>query len=213
MVSAALASYDDLLSLSADDVVSLQFANGEPCDESLFLVCTNGQRDLCCGQFGMPLYRQLSEQYGARVWQCTHIGGHRFAPNILCLPTGLVYGFVSPSRALAVVDAMNGNNLTLDLLRGRSCFSAPAQAAEYFLRQQLNTSKRAAANSAITIESEVQSEHMHNEIAVTVSLDNRRHCVTLLSGLSPYALPASCGADEKPVKQFSLKSISTLGEC
>src|SRR6478752_7365342 len=40
-----------------------------------------------------------------QVWECSHIGGDRFAPNVLVLPHGLYYGRVEPARALDVVTA------------------------------------------------------------------------------------------------------------
>lgn len=58
------------------------------------LVCTHGSRDVCCGRFGCPIYEQLRNDYAAgseghlRVWRTSHVGGHRFAPNLLDLPEG-----------------------------------------------------------------------------------------------------------------------------
>ena len=57
----------------------------------LVLVCTNGRHDPCCATFGRPLARVLRE--GAQrddVWECSHIGGDRFAANIVILPEGPV---------------------------------------------------------------------------------------------------------------------------
>jgi hypothetical protein len=58
------------------------------------LVCTHGSRDACCGKFGYPLYEELRHRYAPesegrlRVWRTSHIGGHRFAPNLLDLAEG-----------------------------------------------------------------------------------------------------------------------------
>ena len=62
-----------------------------PHRDPLVLVCTNGRHDPCCATFGRPLARVLRE--GARrddVWECSHIGGDRFAANIVILPEGPV---------------------------------------------------------------------------------------------------------------------------
>ncbi|MEM7793208.1 MAG: sucrase ferredoxin [Cyanobacteria bacterium P01_C01_bin.118] len=66
------------------------------------LVCTHTQVDLACGRFGTPIYRQLRQTYGQqgqplRVWQSTHFGGHRFAPTLVDLPTGLFWGHLEPN--------------------------------------------------------------------------------------------------------------------
>lgn len=61
------------------------------------LVCTHTQVDLACGRFGVPLYRHLRKTYGQpgqplRVWQSIHFGGHQFAPTLVDLPTGQLWG-------------------------------------------------------------------------------------------------------------------------
>ena len=57
----------------------------------LLLVCTNGRHDACCATFGRPLARDLRHSAGsADVWECSHIGGDRFAANVVILPEGLV---------------------------------------------------------------------------------------------------------------------------
>ena len=65
------------------------------------LVCTHTQVDLACGRFGTPIYRQLRQTYGRsgqslRVWQSTHFGGHQFAPTLIDLPTGQLWGHLEP---------------------------------------------------------------------------------------------------------------------
>ena len=58
------------------------------------LVCTHGAHDTCCGSIGYPVYDLLRHRYarapGAnlRVWRVSHLGGHRFAPNVLDMPEG-----------------------------------------------------------------------------------------------------------------------------
>ena len=62
------------------------------------IVCTHGSHDVCCGRFGYPLYEELRQGYAAgsegrlRVWRTSHMGGHRFAPNLLDLPEGRYWG-------------------------------------------------------------------------------------------------------------------------
>ena len=60
-------------------------------------VCTHTQVDLACGRFGTPIYRKLRQDYGTktdsiRVWQSSHFGGHQFAPTLIDLPTGRLWG-------------------------------------------------------------------------------------------------------------------------
>ncbi|MGH3166589.1 MAG: sucrase ferredoxin [Trebonia sp.] len=71
----------------------------------LFLVCTHARRDRCCGRFGVPLARDLATRYPHEVWETTHVGGHRFAANLVILPHGLYYGPVDGPAARAAIDA------------------------------------------------------------------------------------------------------------
>lgn len=58
------------------------------------LVCTHGRHDVCCATLGVPIYTELRDRYAnesngkLRVWQASHFGGHRFAPNLLDMPEG-----------------------------------------------------------------------------------------------------------------------------
>lgn len=101
--------------------------------EPHYFVCTNGQRDLCCARHGLPCYAALRERVGHRVWQATHLGGHRFAPNVLVLPQGALYGRVHAAQADAFVDRAESGELCFPLLRGRTWYAKPVQAAEALL--------------------------------------------------------------------------------
>jgi len=72
-----------------------------------------------------------------RVWQTSHLGGHRFAPTLLCLPYGDQYGRLGIGQGTALIDAYDRGDLyDLDYYRGRTALSGPAQAAEILLRRQ-----------------------------------------------------------------------------
>ncbi|MEH2290110.1 sucrase ferredoxin [Nostoc sp.] len=66
------------------------------------MVCTHAQVDLACGRFGTPIYRRLRKEYAPasngklRVWQTTHFGGHQFAPTLVDLPQGCLWGHLEP---------------------------------------------------------------------------------------------------------------------
>ena len=102
-----------------------------------FLACTNGRRDACCAELGRPLATVLSALTPEKAWEVTHLGGHRFAGNLLVLPDGIVYGRVTPDDALDLVSAHAEQRLVLPLLRGRCCLPHAVQVAEIALRQHL----------------------------------------------------------------------------
>lgn len=87
--------------------------------ESLWLVCTHGKRDACCAKFGRPVVDALAAVDADATWEVSHIGGHRFAGNVLVLPSGEVYGRVPPDLAPAAVLGQHP-----ELLRG-VCWLSP----------------------------------------------------------------------------------------
>jgi (2Fe-2S) ferredoxin len=109
---------------------------GAPVATPLYLACTNGRHDQCCATRGRPLAQALVGTLGGRVWECSHIGGDRFAGNLVCLPDGVYYGRVGAADAPRLVDLHERGRLDLDHYRGRSCHPPAVQAAEHFLRRE-----------------------------------------------------------------------------
>ena len=120
-----------------DDLIGLDLAAvGEPVEHPLFLVCTHGKHDRCCAKYGRPLYEAVREQVeDGWAWQSSHIGGDRFAGNLVVLADGIYYGRVEPAEAWPVVEAALGRRVHLPLYRGRSCYGFAAQAAEIAVRE------------------------------------------------------------------------------
>ncbi|MDA3022635.1 MAG: sucrase ferredoxin [Actinomycetota bacterium] len=112
---------------------------GVTTNEPLFLVCTHSGRDACCALHGRALITDLHQSLSAAeresIWECSHIGGHRFAPTVMSLPGGAVYGRLTAAAALTVFVNSHALTLTLDNFRGRTCFAQPLQVAEITVRQ------------------------------------------------------------------------------
>lgn len=128
-------THEDLAAMDFEEVIA-----GRPMERKLFLVCTHGTHDRCCAKFGNSVYQQLERSAGDDAWQVSHIGGCRFAPNVVVLPQGLVHGRVAESDCAPLVDEGRGGRAVPRLLRGRSCYDKPVQAAEYFLRMEAGES-------------------------------------------------------------------------
>lgn len=103
--------------------------------EPVVLVCTHGRRDVCCARLGRPLAVLLDAHLGGLVWETTHVGGDRFAPNVVCLPDGSYHGGVTTTDVPALAAALTSGQALLPRLRGRAGMPAAAQAADHFLRQ------------------------------------------------------------------------------
>jgi hypothetical protein len=113
------------------------WTEASPVAEPLFLACTHGKHDPCCARYGRPLFDALDEQLGAEsAWQCTHIGGDRFAGNVLCLPHGVYYGRVERDDVPGLVDEYLAGHIGLAHYRGRSCWPFAVQAAERRIRAE-----------------------------------------------------------------------------
>jgi hypothetical protein len=125
-----LRELDFVAALAADGAPGTQFAG------PLLVVCTHGKRDQCCALNGRPLYDALRHETDpSRVWQSTHVGGDRFAGNVVVLPHGLYYGRVGPADVAGLLSAHENGRVELDRYRGRSTYSFPVQAAEQAIRE------------------------------------------------------------------------------
>jgi len=121
----------DLAATASDEPPGVGRAVG-----SVHLVCTNGRHDPCCADFGRPVVRALLAA-GVDAWESSHVGGDRFAANIVCLPTGVYFGRVGPDDAARVIADHEQGLVDLDCYRGRSCYPPFVQAAEILARHEL----------------------------------------------------------------------------
>lgn len=112
-----------------------------PADAPLFAACTHGRHDACCAERGRPVWDALRAAAPRHAWQVSHIGGDRFAANVLVLPEGLYYGRVDPLEAGELVRRHADGRLLLDRLRGRSSYPMPVQFAEIALRRRLGVDR------------------------------------------------------------------------
>jgi hypothetical protein len=117
----------DLKELAAGTPPSFGSVSAEP----VFLVCTHAKRSACCARFGAPLAQALTARYPGQVWETTHVGGHRFAANLVILPYGLYYGPVGVEAATAAIGAYQRGAVLPGRYRGRAGQPTPVQEAEH----------------------------------------------------------------------------------
>lgn len=97
--------------------------------DPMVLVCTHSKHDVCCAVRGRPIAADLAARWPGMVWECSHLGGDRFAGNIVMLPDSTFYGGLDNADVeQLVVDHLNGD-VTLESYRGSGLHPAPAQAA------------------------------------------------------------------------------------
>jgi hypothetical protein len=196
---------DDLLDLDLAGLTHGDSVGGDRVPEPLYLVCTNGKHDACCAEHGLPVARELAARLPDRVWECSHVGGDRFAGNLVCLPDGSFYGHLDPGSARSVVDAHEDGRILLDHWRGRSSIPFAAQAAEALVRRELDV-HRADGLQVTHVTREGNRHEVHltrpdgGSVAATVTVDRSATARVLTCAGAPAVAPV-----------YSLESVRVEG--
>ncbi|EFG65807.1 sucrase ferredoxin [Streptomyces sp. SPB074] len=93
------------------------------------LVCAHGTHDVCCAVRGRPVAAALATRHPDLVWECTHVGGDRFAANLAVLPDGVYYGNLDAPSALTTLAEHLAGHVHAPHLRGYTDLPPPAQVA------------------------------------------------------------------------------------
>ena len=136
MVSMALPDPAALLDIDFGALADGDLGPGTTIDHPVYLICTHGRHDICCADNGRPLYRAMSSIRPDRAWEVSHIGGDRFAGNLLVLPRGDYFGHLEPDDAERLVTDYEAGWLDFAHYRGRSTQPRLVQAAEHFVRER-----------------------------------------------------------------------------
>ena len=121
---------------SAADLLDMPWEVSPGEGEPVAIVCAHSRHDVCCAMKGRPVAQSLTDQWPGRVWECSHLGGDRFAATMVLLPTGLCFGRITVDNAGAVLDAYEQGRVVPDLLRGRCAYTRQEQAAQSLARAQ-----------------------------------------------------------------------------
>lgn len=104
-------------------------------NDPFFLVCTNGKKDKCCAKFGLPVFRFFeSLNTDVPVWECSHVGGDRFAANVVAMPYGIYYGHVKVEDVGHIIVRTLLKKIYKDNYRGLSRRSFFEQSIECYIR-------------------------------------------------------------------------------
>lgn len=187
-------AYEDLLELD------LNAAPGHPAAAPLVVVCAHGKRDPCCARFGPAVYEELRRgPLGDGVWQSSHLGGHRFAANVVLLPEGLMFGRMSPAAAALLVESYRDRLILLPHYRGRCSYPPSAQAAERALREREGLF---GFDDLELAGAERDGEVTRVRFRLKPSGDWRQLEVEEEEGP---VLPLSCGEDPEPTRRYTVR--------
>lgn len=140
MVHSQISDPAELLAINFDKLLVGNLADAVPHSspdlDPLLLVCTHAKRDICCALKGRPVALDLSERLAQpeRVWEVSHLGGHRMAPTAVQLPDGFLHGRLDSASAEHVWKEASHGRLSLETCRGRSSLEPAAQVAELAVR-------------------------------------------------------------------------------
>ncbi|BDH58821.1 sucrase ferredoxin [Tsukamurella sp. PLM1] len=190
-----VADYAEVPGLPVDDP-----AAGEPA-EPIALVCTNGKRDVCCAVLGRPIAASLAGCYAdPAVWECSHTGGHRFAPVLIVLPTGYTYGRMTGALAKEALDAARAGVVSTGGLRGRSSTPPAEQAAEVAVREVIGP----AGPDVLRTESDGAGR---DGAAVTVRHEDGRAWAMTVTPQDLPPRPASCGKPPAAARAWRVSGL------
>jgi hypothetical protein len=143
--------------------------------DSLFLICTHGKHDRCCAKFGFPIYTEIAKLAGSQAWQISHIGGDKFAANILYLPQGIYYGRVTKADCQPILTAHNAHQVYLEKYRGQCAYTAIVQAADYFLRKQTSIT---TINAFLLTDIQTENSTLCR-VTFVARATGEQHCLTI----------------------------------
>lgn len=172
------------------------------------LVCTHARHDACCGLRGRPVAAMLAEVHRDLVWECTHVGGHRFAANVVLPLDGTYYGRIEADTAVAVIDAhLEKSEISAEHVRGFSWMEPAAQvvAVEAHRRWGPAGPDDVEAVSVVALESERWTVELTGSEILPSSISAEVERV-----VGP-AARLSCLADPTPTERFVIRTLDGSG--
>ncbi|MEF2976715.1 sucrase ferredoxin [Subtercola sp. YIM 133946] len=124
--------------------VALDGSTGIRSPEPIFCVCTHAKHDKCCAVHGRPVALALDAEYPAQTWECSHLGGDRFAGTMVVFPEGLYFGRADDAETTRIVRDYADGRVDERFFRGRSSLSHPVQAAQHYAREHFGDDRLAS---------------------------------------------------------------------
>lgn len=143
------------LTLGALELVTATGPKPPTSDRGHVLVCTHGARDVCCGGLGTRLWRRLATQDGPPKYdlrRSSHLGGHRFAPTGIVLPSGTCWAWLDESLLSAILLRDSPVTDLLPRYRGNSLLeSIEEQVTEKAILAEVGWSWLSCAKSSMVL--------------------------------------------------------------
>jgi hypothetical protein len=178
--------------LTSEGIPDLELAQKS---NPMLLICTNGKRDKCCAIFGRNLITQskdlLSPDLFGQILECSHLGGHRFAPTAIWLPENLALGRLEPR---AVANLLEHGAMESQFIRGDTRLTPAQQVVQASVWPQ---------------KPEFQSCATHGtEYHLTALINGASQLFTVTTKIVNTV--ASCGAEPKSETRYQLKGNTLI---
>jgi hypothetical protein len=181
--------------------LALDGSDGAPAADPVVAVCAHGKHDQCCAVRGRGAIGAIAGAYPEMAWECSHLGGDRFAATMLILPEGLCYGRVDSTDAAGLVGRYLDGRLDNRYLRGRTSLPHAVQAAQYFTREKYGDDRIAGLSPLIV-------EHTDTRHRVVLASDTGPVEVLLDEGWSEPLLSQCHAKVPGRVKVYHLVSMT-----
>jgi hypothetical protein len=181
--------------------LALDGSDGERLSGPLVAVCAHGKHDQCCAVRGRGAAAAIAAQYPDFTWECSHLGGDRFAATMLLLPEGLCYGRVDSTDSAGLVSLYLDGRLDHKFLRGRTSLPHAVQAAQHFARD-------ATGEDRIDALTALEVEHTADKIRVVLAGDTGPVEVRLFEQMSAPLFSMCRASVAGPVRTYGLTSIT-----
>lgn len=189
----------DLLSIRAASVTSMDAWDADP----VILVCTDARHDACCGIRGKTVADALASRFGDAVWACSHVGGHRFAANVVLPLDGTYYGRVETTGAAGLIGHHEAGEVSAEHLRGFSWLAPVAQLVAVEAHRRWGPASAADVLDAAV--REVAPQRWRVELTGSQPLPALITAVVEEHDTGP--VPVSCGAEPEPTPAYAIVSL------
>lgn len=169
--------------------------------QRLALVCTHAKHDVCCAVRGRPVVTAVAASLDRDAWETSHLGGDRFAANLLLLPEGEVFGSLDERSAVEVARRLDAGHLTLSSYRGRIGRQPLEQAAVHLAAVALDDDRLGAVRVSGTPRRE------GDLWAVPVVHDGHGYVIRLVESWSEPELLTCSALVTKPARRFAVASL------
>jgi hypothetical protein len=181
------------------------------------LICTHGSRDRCCARFGNPIYHQALQVVeerslqNIRIWQTSHIGGHRMAPTAITFPDARYYGYLTPESLTSILTQTGKLDWITQQYRGCGMLPWAVQIVERELILAQGWQWFGYRLEGRVLEHNEDESFNQVELIVEMSEDDRQRytATVLLDDTKTVYLKGSCASEKTSlIEQYQVKALT-----